>query len=90
MYYPTPERSDPVPARVRAALQYIYHCHEITNPSEVGVPGRSLVAPEQVVYDRALDVLRLYFACEMDYGDAPPRRSEERGEDGKSPQPAPA
>ena len=70
-----PMPQDVMPQRVRAALNFIYHCKEITDPDEEG-KGRELEPAEKRVHQLALDVLARYFAGEMDYGDRPPRGAE--------------
>jgi hypothetical protein len=78
-----------VPARVRAAQEFISACHGVTDPVIFpyvqSAPGRDLNPRERATYDAALSTLRLYFLGEMDYtGDAEPEPEEARG--GKSKQ----
>ena len=61
-----------MPQRVRAALDFVYHCKYITDPGD-DEEARELSPAEARVYHLALDVLARYFSCEMDYGDRPPR-----------------
>lgn len=65
-----------VPARVRAAQEFISACHGVTDPIVLpciqSAPGRDLDPRERSTYDAALSTLRLYFLGEMDYtGEVP-------------------
>lgn len=70
-----------VPARVRAAQEFIDSCRRVTDPIVFpapmalsyaqSAPGRTLSPREQSTYDAALSTLRLYFLGEMDYTDPP-------------------
>jgi hypothetical protein len=76
-------KKDPqeVPARVRAAQEFVDSCRCITDPiifmSIQSVPGRDLNPREQSTYDAALSALRLYFLGEMDYAGEPEPELEE-------------
>ena len=62
-----------VPARVRAAQEFISTCHGVTDPIIFpyvqSAPGRDLNPRERATYDAALSALRLYFLGEMDFTD---------------------
>ncbi len=66
-----------VPARVRAALDYLNYCESVTHTCDVTVPARSLTTLETSVSQAALRVLSSYFNGEMDYGDKPPKPPDE-------------
>lgn len=70
-----------MPARVRAALDYLEHCRWVTDQCDVTMPARTLSPLEKSVSDAALRVLSSYFLGEMDYGDAPPCRVPHSNED---------
>lgn len=82
-----------MPMRVQAAQHYLHYTLSKTAPTPLfdgrATEGVPLTAKEQAAYDAALEVLRQYFAGEMDYGDAPPI-APGRGEDGPSQPPVPA
>ncbi|MBM4112304.1 MAG: hypothetical protein FJ253_02845 [Phycisphaerae bacterium] len=79
-----------VPARVRAALDYLSYCESVTHTCDVTVPARSLSALETSVAQAALRVLSSYFNGEMDYGDRPPTLPDDDCDDGPpSPVPEP-
>lgn len=63
-----------IPARVRAAQEFIDSCHRVTDPTDflciTNAPRRELNPRERATYDAALAALRLYFLGEMDYADA--------------------
>ncbi len=70
-----------VPPRVQAAQQYLWFIQGVTNPGsplmEQG-SARDLSRSEEVVYEAALEVMRLYFSGEEsfepaipDFADAP-------------------
>lgn len=71
-----------LPGRVDAALEYLNHCRWIEQDDTA---KRELSGLEERVRGSALEVLRLYFAGEMNFGDAPVHRRED--EDGE-PEPA--
>lgn len=76
------EKFEFVPGRVDAAMQYVRHCQNLTDPDGccgTSRPGRELSAPEQAAYLAALDALRMYFTAEMDFGGPPPRLPEAKG-----------
>lgn len=66
-----------MPGRVRAALEYLQYCLTATHPYDCTTERTQLGQPESAVRHAALDVLRLYFSGEMDYGDAPPTRPQD-------------
>lgn len=75
------QKTSPVPGRVEAALSFLGHCRWV----EMDDTARRELTPEEAGVRRAaLEVLRLYFVCEMDFGDAPPSRHG-RDEDGDAP-----
>ena len=89
-----PNTNQPVvPARVQAALDYLEHCRWLTEQDDAAIPARSLSPKEERVMNAALQVLSTYFLGEMDFGDAPPRRDADRGDDDdngvRKPEPAP-
>lgn len=78
-----PERKSTfaLPSRVQAALDYLNYCHWATHQCDASIPARSLSNVEVGVQNSALQVLRLYFDGEMDYGDAPPAPSPPEDDD---------
>lgn len=67
--------SPAVPPRVAAAQDYLRFADGVRNPHPGfdGTPRQpqDLSAREQVVYDAALEVLRLYFTGEQDFASPP-------------------
>lgn len=62
---------DEIPGRVTAAMGFLCHCKEITDPCcpESAVQNaRGLTASEQATADAALSLLRSYFMGEADLG----------------------
>lgn len=76
-----------MPGRVRAALEYLGYCVSATQVYDCTQERNELTEPEAAVRHAALDVLRLYFLGEMDYGDAPPRPPREPPDDLGAPVP---
>lgn len=78
-----------VPARVRAALDYLRYCEGVTHTCDVTVPARSLSPQETSVSHAALRVLASYFNGEMDFGDTPPKPRRDDDDDGEPGAPVP-
>ncbi|MBX3381996.1 MAG: hypothetical protein KF864_00665 [Phycisphaeraceae bacterium] len=64
--------SENLPPRVRAALEVLEHCRNRQDGSCCDPGGNELSRPEEAMQRQALQVLTLYLAGEMDYGDEPP------------------
>lgn len=75
----------PMPHRVQAAFHYLEFIYRVEAYSSNGqcAPvgeswqssgGRELTQQEQATRNQATEVVRLYLAGEMDYGDSPPIR----------------
>ncbi|HYF14723.1 MAG TPA: hypothetical protein VD971_06590 [Phycisphaerales bacterium] len=82
------EKFDQRPARIAAAMEFVQHCLWITDPPMSCGPhdkGRDLTPREQAAYDAALDALRLYVACEQDFGGPPVRTEQADAGDAESP-----
>lgn len=78
-----------MPGRVRAALEFLDYCVSATQSFDCSTQPQELSRHETAVRDAALDVLRLYFMGEMDYGDAPPRPPEDPPDEMPAPVPVP-
>lgn len=76
-----------MPGRVRAALEFMDYCVSATQSYDCSMQRQELSTREIAVRDAALDVLRLYFMGEMDYGDAPPRPPQDPPDDAPAPVP---
>lgn len=63
-----------IPAKVAAALEFLRFAEFLRNPPSQFDGGRSesrdLNQREQAVYDAALEVMRLYFTGEQEFGPA--------------------
>lgn len=70
-----------LPGRVQAALEYLDYCHWALHTCDISTPARGLSAAEVGVQKAALEVLRSYFQCEMDFGDAPPTPPRHDGDE---------
>ncbi|MCC6230053.1 MAG: hypothetical protein IT432_12620 [Phycisphaerales bacterium] len=65
---------DEIPGRVTAAMGFLCHCKQITDPccpDSAVQNARSLTASEQATADAALGLLRSYFLGEADLGGPP-------------------
>jgi hypothetical protein len=65
--------SESLPPRVRAALEVLEHCRVREAGDCCSLAKPELSAPELAMRKQALQVLTLYLAGEMDYGDQPPK-----------------
>lgn len=76
-----------MPGRIRAALDYLGYCTDTTRAYDCIQDRHELSPAQAAVQAAALDVLRMYFQGEMDYGDAPPRPPSEPPESPPAPVP---
>jgi hypothetical protein len=60
------------PARVQAAMNFLYYMRCLSLGDDCERPTRDLSALEQAVHNAALKALQSYFLGEMDYGDVAP------------------
>jgi hypothetical protein len=82
-----------MPPRVEAAMRFLdmMRAKESgTNPFGTPATAESLSPQETKVQRQAMQVLLDYFSGEMDFGDAPPRRSGDADDDGDVKQLIPA
>ncbi|MGH7131142.1 MAG: hypothetical protein ACREJO_04265 [Phycisphaerales bacterium] len=59
----------PIPARIRAAMEFLTYCNHLVAPCDAEIKGRSLTKREQAAYDAATEAVRLYLTGELDFGD---------------------
>jgi len=61
----------PIPARIRAAMEFLTYCNHLVTPCDAEIKGRPLTKREQAAYDAATEAVRLYLTGELDFGDTP-------------------
>jgi hypothetical protein len=82
--------SETLPPRVRTALEVLDHCRARQDGSCCSPSGKDLTSAEDALQRQALQVLMLYLACEMDYGDEPPTQRKPPDDEQGSAQPVTA
>jgi len=90
----TPQVAAVPPPRVQAAQQFLFWFHQGRAMPVMGFDQRPADPPdptakEKAAYESALDVMRLYFSGEMDYGDSPPASHIGGDDNPESPAPVP-
>jgi hypothetical protein len=68
--------NESLPPRVRTALEVLEHCRVRENGDCCSLNKSELSKPETALQRQAWQVLTLYLAGEMDFGDQPPKRIE--------------
>lgn len=83
-----------VPGKIEAAQRFLHYINSVRRPASGSMFNSSGDMPsqeqelskrEQAAYDAALDVMILYFRCEMDFGDTNPGTTPYGGGDGEDP-----
>jgi hypothetical protein len=76
----------PLPARVKAAFDFLDHVRVLTTQFDTSIPARELSPLEKSVHAAALRALQQYLLGEMDFTETPAnsRNSKPDGADGAS------